>query len=65
MNIQEILEYFETLNDDQLKMELEAAIQALKYVSENQPNSDWHESCFAAVIMFTTEMNKRKLKKDD
>lgn len=30
---------------------------------EDEQNSDWHGSCFAALYLFCTEMNARGLKR--
>lgn len=37
------------------------AIDDLKTASQDEPNSEWHEACFAGAIVYSTELQKRGL----
>jgi len=60
MNVQEFLD---GLTDKELMEGLNEAIDDLKKVSIEQNNSEWHESCFAGAIIFSTEAARRNLVK--
>jgi hypothetical protein len=55
-------EHLDSLSNDALR---EAAITAsddLAKAAADQPNSEWHEACFAGVLIYAAEMQQRGLK---
>lgn len=57
-----IPEYLENLSDADLIEEAKTAVQDLKEAAANQRESEWHQACFAGVMVFTEELSKRGLK---
>ena len=64
MTKEQIDAYFASLNDIELKEKLYTAYNDLRAVSKEDPDSEWHASCFAATILYTQELNKRGIKND-
>ena len=57
--LDKIKEYLKAYDDETLdKMCAQAKID-LEESSQKQPNSDWHESCFSAVIILNDEKQRR------
>ncbi len=50
------------MNDKELLSWLAIANADLALVSKNDPNSEWHEECFAATVLLAQEANKRGVK---
>ena len=50
------------MNDDELTEWLERAEADLAKVAEEAPDSEWHERCFAAVVILVEEMSARGLR---
>lgn len=59
MNIDE---YMNDMSDDELIKATKEAYNDLTIAAKDEPNSEWHQSCFAATILFADEMAKRGLK---
>jgi hypothetical protein len=55
-------EHLDGLSDAELVSALKIAKEDLAKAAATQRNSEWHESCFAAVYLFADEMGKRGLK---
>ena len=51
------------LTDDQLEHGLKVAIDDLAIASQNEPESDWHQACFAAVLTYSLEKSKRSMER--
>lgn len=56
MEIQEILD---DMDNDKLIAEFNEAKIACQLAAEQEKNSEWHESCFAAILVFVGEIEKR------
>ena len=54
-------DYMDAMNDAKLVDGFHIAVDDLQKASVEKPNSEWHEACFAAVIVFCNEINKRKI----
>lgn len=54
-------EQIATLTDEELRTAINEASDDLKKASKDEPESEWHEACFAAVILFSQEMSRRGL----
>jgi hypothetical protein len=50
-----------SLSNDELRAAFDEAKLDLTNASETEPNSEWHQACFAAVYVFAAEMSKRGL----
>ena len=61
MNVQE---YFDSLSDNQVLELAEECNSDLLKASSDNPESEWHEACFAAMVLTAQEMNKRGLKRE-
>ncbi|HEY5800338.1 MAG TPA: hypothetical protein VIT92_08955 [Burkholderiaceae bacterium] len=59
MNIDEFLE---DLSDESLLAACREAQDDLAEAANTEPNSEWHEACFAGLVVLTTEMTKRGLR---
>jgi len=57
-------EYIASLDNDTLLNRGESAFKDLAEASEVEPNSEWHESCFAASLLFAEEINRRGLQRN-
>lgn len=62
MTKDEMQEYLATLSDGELKVALTEAHDDLMKAADEQPNSEWHGTCFAATLVYSQEMNRRGLK---
>jgi hypothetical protein len=47
------------MSNEELKAFVKEAGEDLEKAAETERNSEWHEACFAAVLMGTMEMNRR------
>ena len=56
---QEIQNYLDSLNDDELRANAKTASFDLQAAAENDRDSEWHGSCFAATVLYAQEMTKR------
>lgn len=61
MTYADIQDQLSEYTDNELINEFKEAIGKLEAAAENEPNSEWHESCFAATFLFAEEMGKRGL----
>jgi len=61
MDFEEVQEMIGNLDDKHLIEGFEKARDDCESASINDPNSDWHEACFAAVMVFSQEILKRQL----
>ncbi|MEO5712586.1 MAG: hypothetical protein ABIT37_03785 [Luteolibacter sp.] len=53
--------YLKSLSDEALMVQTQKAIDDLGEAAENQRDSEWHGSCFAAVAVFAEELKRRDL----
>lgn len=58
----DIKEMIEGWSNEKLREEFDIAVVALKDSAENQNNSEWHESCFAAVLLMGDELAARGIR---
>lgn len=58
----DIEKFMDSLSDEQLIAHAKECESDLKEVSTHNPNSEWHEACFAGMMRFAQELNKRGLK---
>lgn len=56
-----IQRYLDSLSDDEVKLKAATAFKDIEEASIEQPNSEWHEACFAGAMVYAKEMNKRGL----
>lgn len=61
MSAQEIADHLSDLDDDALKAAFKEAENDLAEAAAQQPNSEWHESCFAALMIYGGELAKRRI----
>lgn len=59
MSNEEAQEYLADMSDSDLVAALDVAKTDLTQAAATQPESEWHQSCFAGVLMFCMEMQKR------
>jgi len=52
---------FSDMSDDEVLYWFEEACSDLAEVAAKEPNTEWHECCFAATIVLADEMSKRNL----
>jgi hypothetical protein len=57
-----VQEYMESLTDDELKAAFKAAEADLAEASTQEPNSEWHQSCFAGLVLYGAELTKRGIR---
>jgi hypothetical protein len=57
-----VREYIASLSDDDLIKRTGIAMDDLTEASHKQNNSEWHQSCFAATVLYCEEMSRRGLK---
>lgn len=62
MSNSECMDRLRAMPDAQLQDFAKEACMDLEKVASNSPNSEWHDACFAAVILAYQEMNRRGLK---
>ena len=62
MNQEQIDEHLADLSDDELIAALEVAKTDLAVAAADKPNSEWHEACFAGVLTYCQEVQKRGLR---
>lgn len=55
----QIMDGLGKLTDQEL---IELTKQAYKDTQEAEQNSEWHGSCFAALVLFSKELSNRDLK---
>lgn len=56
-------QYLQSLTNEELVESFETAKTDLEEVSDEDRNSEWHEACFAAVIVYGNEVVRRGIKK--
>lgn len=54
--------YLNSLDDAGLVASFNEAKNDLEAAANDKPDSDWHSECFAAVLIYAGELNKRGLK---
>lgn len=52
---------FEGWSDDEVRAWLRQAATDLGLAAEQQPESEWHEACFAATVALSQEAGRRGL----
>ncbi len=57
----DVSSYLKTLSDSELIKQTKECFDNLKVISETNPNSEEHDSCFAAMHYFANEMQSRNL----
>ena len=55
-------QYLKTLNNDQLIDALNKAAQDLEIAAEKEKDSEWHQACFAGLMTYALEADKRGLR---
>jgi len=55
-------DYLRSLNDKELKAAADEAYADLIKAADEDNNSEWHGTCFAALLCFCNELNKRDIK---
>jgi len=55
---------YSVLSDDELQSAFDEAKQDLAKATDSEPNSEWHQACFAATYLYAVEMSKRGLKSE-
>lgn len=53
--------YLANLSDAELHAATAKAVEDCKLAGATEQNSEWHESCFAACVVFSQEMSRRGL----
>lgn len=54
--------YLLSLSDDELNDAIEQAKADLEKAANDEPNSEWHESCFAGFVVLAMEQTRRNPK---
>jgi len=55
-------EYMNNLTDAELRQQTLECVGDLAKAAEEYPNTEWHEACFAALVLFSGEWDKRQIK---
>jgi len=63
--LQDVEAFLLGISDDNLVYFANECAKDLELASKEQNNSEWHEACFAAFILFSQEIGKRGLKITD
>lgn len=50
-----------SFSDEELHAQAMDCRNDLQKAAEEQPESEWHEACFAAMLIYAKEMNRRGL----
>lgn len=58
----DISAFITSFSDEELINAANTCVDDLKDVSESDPQSEWHGECFAALLYYTQELNKRGIK---
>lgn len=64
MSMTDVEVVMSSFTDDELRTQAIDCRNDLKKAAEYQPESEWHETCFAAMLIYAQEMNRRGLKFD-
>ncbi len=59
----DVINHLDSLSNEQLLEAFETAQADLAQAAEKEPNSEWHESCFAALFIYCTEIGRRGLRR--
>lgn len=59
---EQIKQYLDSLSNSELLGNFFMAKTDLEKITKEQSNTEWHEACFAATILYLQEANKRGLK---
>lgn len=54
--------YMASFTDDELISAAKECADDLTRASKDEPESEWHESCFAGMLCYARELNARGLK---
>lgn len=57
----DISELVAQFSDNELVQAANVCAEDLKEAYESDPESEWHEACFAGMIYFAKELTRRKL----
>ena len=60
MTSAEVQHYLAGLSDDELADRLRVAVADLERAAEEENESEWHEACFAASVLYCQESDRRK-----
>lgn len=55
--------YAASLSDTELLQRAEQAHADIEEAARKEPNSEWHQSCFAGLYIYCSEMGRRGLKR--
>lgn len=59
MTNEQITEHLSELSEEALKSAFKQAESDLAEAAAQQPNSEWHQSCFAGLLIYGGELAKR------
>lgn len=62
MTKDEIDEKLAAMTDEQVVAAFSEAREDLASAAATQPNSEWHEACFAGLLTFAGELSKRGIR---
>lgn len=54
-----IEEHMANISDEQLRINIRESKQDLSDAAADCPESEWHQSCFAALVLYAQEAAKR------
>lgn len=63
MNNEQIQEYLSALSNDQLFVEMDKAYDDCMKAADEEANSEWHQACFAGLMTYAYEAQKRGLRR--
>lgn len=58
---EEVRAYLSSLSTIDLQQSLATAVVDLREAAEKETDLEWHESCFAAVILYSQEISRRNI----
>lgn len=62
MTNNECMEEIAELSDDQLLVAFNEAREDLAKAAHDEPNSEWHQCCFAATVIYAQELLDREIR---
>jgi HEPN domain-containing protein len=62
MTADEIDEMVKAMSDEELKANMKQAGEDLNLAASEEPESEWHQACFAAVLTYAQELSRRVIR---
>jgi hypothetical protein len=62
MTLEEIDAHLREMDDDQLKAAMIQARDDLAEAADHEPESEWHQACFAAALTYAQELSRRGIR---